>query len=426
MNLLRGCFNLPDFAKLHILAGLDFVFLLSIVYFGNYPVKKKSAFYSVLLRLFRYLTVISLLLVTVEKSEAQKQRFQAANLLYESRVNYGFLIAHHVEMEIYNSHFPSFEFTIAQAAYGKQQWEAFYNYPVTGVTYWNAWLGNSRDLGQAHAVFPYISFPWIKNNRNELNFRLGAGMAYLTKKFDRLDNYKFTAIGSHLNAAINLMIEYRWKPLHQLQLSAGLQLMHFSNGSTKTPNYGLNIPALSAGAAFRLNKENNYIRRRIRPDLTMFEFDGRKFLEIKAGTTFAVKETGDTDGKRYNIYAGFISATRSLDYKNKLGLCFDLSWDGSDALLVARSNTEPYNKAELTKPGISAAYELVLSRMSFAFNLGFYIGGKDKSEGLSYYKAGIHYLITKDIFTNLTLKTHFARADFVGIGIGYRFKALYY
>ena len=188
-----------------------------------------------------------------------QHRFQAANLLFEPRVNYGFLIAHHVEMEIYNRHFPSFEFSISQASYGKRQWESFYNYPVMGVTYYNAWLGNSRDIGQAHAVFPFISFPLQKNNKHELNFRMGAGLAYLTKKFDRLTNYKYNAIGSHVNAAVNLMVEYRWKPLDYLQLSAGVQLMHFSNGSVKTPNFGLNIPAVTAGDAFRLNKEQSYI-----------------------------------------------------------------------------------------------------------------------------------------------------------------------
>jgi len=287
-------------------------------------------------------------------------------------------------------------------------------------------LGNSPDLGQAHAIFPFIRFPWIKSNNTELSFRLGAGMAYLTKHFDRLDNYKYNAIGSHLNAAINLMVEYRWKPLNYLQLSAGVQLMHFSNGSTKTPNFGLNIPSLSGGVAFRINKENSYIRRRPRPDLTMFEFDGKKFLEMKVGTTFAIKQIGDIDGARYNVYAGFLSATKNLGYKHKLGLCFDLSWDGSDELLVNKTDPEPFKQSALTKPGFSAAYEMVLARLSFAFNFGFYVGGKDKSEGLTYYKAGINYLITRNLFANLTLKTHYARADFVGIGVGYRFRWIYY
>ena len=355
-----------------------------------------------------------------------QHRFQAANLLFEPRVNYGFLIAHHVEMEIFNRHFPAFEFAISKASYGKSQWESFYNYPTMGVAYYNAWLGSSNDLGQAHALYPFISFPLQKNHKQELNFRLGAGLAYLTKKFDRLTNYKYNAIGSHLNAAVNLMVEYRWKPVHYLQLSAGIQLMHFSNGSLKTPNFGLNIPSVSVGAAFRLNKEQQSIQRRLRPDLTMYEFDGKNFLEVKIGTIFGLKQTGDTDGEKFNVYAGFVSVMKSLEYKHKVGVCFDLSWDGSDALLVNRFNTEPYNKNELTKPGIAAAYELVLARTSFAFNLGFYLGGKDKSEGMTYYKVGIQYLIHKNLFANLTLKTHFARADYLGLGLGYRFKWGYY
>ncbi len=351
-----------------------------------------------------------------------QHRFQAANLLFEPRINYGFLIAHHTEMEIYNSHFPSVEFSIAQATYGRRQWESFYNYPVIGLSYWNAWLGNSQDLGQAHALFPFISFPIAKRDKHEFNLRLGAGLAYLTKKFDRLTNYKYNAIGSHINAAVNLQLEYRWKPLHHLQVSTGFQLMHFSNGSIKTPNYGLNIPSVTAGAAFRINKENSYIKRRIRPSLTMYEFDGRDYIDVKIGSIFAVKELGDTDGERFYVYSGFVSALKSLSYKHRIGFCFDISWDGSDARLISRTNTEPYHKIALTKPGLSAAYELVLARTSFEFNVGFYLGGKDKSEGMSYYKMGIHYLINKNIFANLTLKTHFARADYVGVGIGYRFK----
>ncbi len=355
-----------------------------------------------------------------------QQRFQAADLLFEPRVNYGILIAHHVEMEIYNSHFPSFEFSISKASYGKRHWESLYNFPVMGVTYYNTWLGNSRDLGMAHAVFPFISFPLYKDNKQEVNFRLGAGAAYLTKKFDRLTNYKYIAIGSHVNAAINLMAEYRWKPSPHIQLSAGIQLMHFSNGSLKTPNYGMNIPAVSAGVAFRLNKEQPYILRRPRPDLTMYEFDGQKHLEVKIGTIYARKQTGDIDGQKFNIYAGFVSVMKSLDPKHKVGLCFDLSWDGSDALLVNRSNTEPYRPRQLTKPGIAAGYELVLSRLSFGLNAGLYLGGKDKSEGIVYYKFGVQYLIHENIFANLTLKTHYARADYFGLGLGYRFKWGYY
>lgn len=346
--------------------------------------------------------------------------------MIESRANYGFLIAHHLEMETFNRHLPSFEINLARSTYGKNQWEALYKYPLTGVSYWNAWLGDRQILGQAHAVMPFISFPLLKSDKSELNFRLAAGMGYLTKKFDRIKNYKYIAIGSHLNAAINLMFEYRWKPVEHLQLSAGVQLMHFSNGSIKTPNFGLNIPSASAGLAFRINKENPYIKRSMRPSLTMFEFDGRQFLEVRINSLYGIKTIGEVISENYNVVAGAISVLKPVGYKGRAGLCFDLSYDASDAMYVGIKGVDYNNNLQLLKPGVAVMYEVVLSRLSFPFAIGFYTGGLYKSEGMSYYKLGIQYLVSRNVFTSITLKTHFARADYVALGLGYRFRVRHY
>ncbi len=349
---------------------------------------------------------------------------RAPNLLLEARGNVGFLIAHHLEMEVFNKHVPSFEINLARSTYGQQQWEALYLYPVTGVSYWNGTLGSSETLGKAHALMPYISFPLIKQPKNELSFRLAAGLAYLTQKFDRIENYKYIAIGSHVNAAINFMLEYRWKPTQQLQLSAGLQLMHFSNGSIKTPNFGLNIPSVSAGAAFRINKSNPYIMRSIRPSLTMYEFDGHDFLEFRIGSALGTKSIGEVISEKYNVMAGSFTVLKSISYKSKVGIGFDLSYDGSDARYVGEKGVDYNSELQLAKTGVSLVYELVLSRLSFPAALGFYTSGR-YNEGLSYYKIGMQYLITQKFFASMSLKTHFARADYVVFGVGYRFKMKY-
>lgn len=376
--------------------------------------------------LYTYLLLfLFFFLATFNKAFSQKTHgLNASNLLFEARGNVGFLIAHHLEMEIFNKHIPSFEINLARATYGQQQWEALYLYPVTGVSYWNGQLGSSETLGKAHALMPFISFPLIKQPKEELNFRLAAGLAYLTQKFDRIENYKYIAIGSNLNAAINFMLEYRWKPYDQLQLSAGLQLMHFSNGSIKTPNFGLNIPSVSAGAAFRINKSNPYIRRSIRPSLTMYEFDGHDFVEFRIGSAFGKKSIGEVISEKYNVMAGSFSVLKSISYKSKIGIGFDLSYDGSDARHVGEKGVDYNSEMELAKTGFSLVYELVLSRLSFPVALGFYTSGR-YNEGLSYYKIGMQYLITPSIFASMSLKTHFARADYVAFGIGYRFKTKY-
>ncbi len=339
--------------------------------------------------------------------------------------NYGFLIAHHLEMENFNSHFPSFQVSLARATYGKNQWEVMYQYPVTGFTYWNAWLGNPDVLGRAHALMPYISFPLVKKEKTELDFRLSAGLGYLTKKFDRLENYKYIAIGSHLNAAINLMFEYRWKPVNHLQLSGGVQLMHFSNGSMKTPNFGLNIPSVSLGAAFRINKENPYIKRAIRPTLEMFEFDGHKYIEVRIGSGFGIKDISEVSNERYKILTGNVSALKSIGYKGKVGIGIDFSYDGSDAHYLSVKGIEYKNDFKLVKPGISLMYEVVLSRLSFPLGVGFYTGGAF-FEVNTYLKFGLNYIIVRNLFLSVNLKTRYAKADFVVFGLGYRFKVKQY
>ncbi|HLN52908.1 MAG TPA: acyloxyacyl hydrolase [Lentimicrobium sp.] len=328
-------------------------------------------------------------------------------------------------METFNAHLPSLEFSLSRSTYGKNQWEVLYHYPVTGITYWNAWLGEPEILGRAHALMPYISFPLIKKDKTEFDFRLSAGMAYLTKRFDRLENYKYIAIGSHLNAAINLMFEYRWKPVNHLQLSGGVQLMHFSNGSMKTPNFGLNIPSLSFGAAFRLNKENPYIKRAIRPALKMYEFDGHEYIEVRIGSGFGIKDISEVSDKRYKVFIGSVCALKSISPKGRAGIGVDFSYDGSDSHYLGMKGVDYQNDFKLVKSGVSLMYEVVLSRMSFPIGVGFYTGGA-YFEGNTYFKFSINYIIERNLFLSVNLKTCYAKADYVAFGLGYRFRVKQY
>lgn len=371
------------------------------------------------------IAIISILFFTPNSLGQKPHSYQAPNLMFECQTNYGFLIAHHLEMEKFNTHFPSFEFSLSRSTYGKNQWEALYQYPVTGITYFNAWLGNSEILGKAHALMPFIRFPLRKQEKTELDFRLSAGIGYLTKHFDRLENYKYIAIGSHLNAAINLMVEYRWKPIQHLQFSGGIQLMHFSNGSMKTPNFGLNIPSLSLSASFRLNKENAYIKRSIRPRLTMYEFNGYSFIEVRVSSAFGFKDVSEVSNKRYKILTGSVCALKNIGYKSRAGIGVDFSYDGSDSHYLSSRGIDYENDFKLIKPGVSLMYEVVLSRMSFPLGVGFYTGGAF-FEGNSYFKLGINYIVLRNLFLCVNLKTRYAKADFLAFGLGYRFKVKQY
>ena len=352
-------------------------------------------------------------------------KLNTSNLLLEGRANYGFLINHNLEMQVFNAHFLAFEINLGGETYGKGRWEAMYAYPIIGVSYWYSNMGNSNFIGTANALFPYINFPLMRRDKYTLNFRLGGGLGYLTQHFDRLNNYKYLAIGSHANAALNLMFEVRWRPMPRANVSAGISLMHFSNGSLKTPNFGINIPSVNLALAFRLSKQNEYINRKMLPNLTKFEFDGQKYIEIDMGGAFGMKDISEY-GRRFYVYALSGNFFKTISYKSKVGVGFDFIYDKSDLYTAELKNIELRHKSQIIKPGANLGYQLNLSRTSFVFNLGFYLGGKVTRTASSYYKVGIRVMLSRCVFASLTLKTHFARADYVGLGLGYKLNLLYH
>ncbi len=347
------------------------------------------------------------------------------NLMIETRIHYGFLMSHHLELNIFQSHFPALEMSIEKATYGNQRWEAMYAYPIIGVSLWTSYLGEFKEIGKAIAIYPFIDFPIFGDQTNSLNFRLGVGLGYLTNKFDRITNYKNFAIGSHFNACGSLYFEYRYKPSKRFSLSISFGLTHFSNGATKTPNYGLNILTANMGIAYFLHKSNPYLNKKILPELYPFEFDGRKTIKLEFLASYASKDMSQQYGQRFMVFAGFINILKQISYKSKWGMGFDATYDTSDKFLLEKRGFSPVNSFQVLKTGVNVAYELMISKMSFLFNVGIYLSGKERSEGDLYQRLTLKYNVYKQLFANLVLSVHLGRAEYVGFGFGYGLDVIY-
>jgi hypothetical protein len=357
-----------------------------------------------------------------------RHQLRTPNLILESRAYYGWTLDHHIEMEPFQRHYPAYEISLMKATYGRTRWEYKYNYPFIGVSYWYSGLGNTPTLGSAHAVFPFINFPLLNREGFNFYFRLGVGLAYLTKPYDRYENYGNLAIGSHLNGAVNLLVEGRWRMGRRFMAAAGVGLMHFSNGAIKLPNYGVNIPCAHAAVSYRLTRENVHLRRKLLPELYPFEFDGKKFLNLDLNVGFGVKDMQATlgNGNLFLVTTGYVNLMLPVSFKSRFGLGFDASYDASDEKTLEMKGIEPNHRINLVKTGINAAYELEFSRMSIMLNLGSYISGLDKSDGYVYEKLAIRVGITRNIYGSLMLKAHYAKADYITFGVGYRLWIKYY
>jgi len=346
------------------------------------------------------------------------------NIQIEARFHYGFLLSHHLELNRFNSHFPMYEISLQKLTYGQNRWEQKYDYPLVGFSLLYSGLGGYQELGNVYAAFPFLNFPLFRQRESTINLRLGLGLSWLENKFDNITNYKNFAIGSHLNLAANIQFEYRRRINKRLTFAFGTTLTHFSNGTTKTPNYGLNIFTANIALSYSLYQPKRSGGRMLLPELYTYEFDGRQYLEMNLVFVVSNKDMTQSVGKRFMVYASHIDIMKRVSYKSKFGVGIDLTADLSDKYFLESNNTKA-NSYSYLKTGISVGYELVISRMSILTNVGIYVGGKIRKQGDAYQRFTLKYHINENFTTNLALNTHAGTADFIGIGLGYRLRFIY-
>lgn len=340
------------------------------------------------------------------------------NLEVDLRLSYGFIAHHRYEMKGYNAHFPLFEFSIQKQTYGKSAWQTYFNYPTIGVTAFYSSLGNIDIIGNAYAIYPFIYFPFNKNKTNTFEFRLGVGLGYLTEKYNHLENSHNTYIGSHFNAAASLTFEYKRQIADRYKISAFAGLTHFSNGCTNTPNHGINIPKAGIGVSYMLSEPHKFVPRQ--------HVDNSQFRKIRpefyAGISFGIKrikyqQKNDIAVCNFELY--LMDRVSNL---SKVGIGIDVVYDATDNIYVKEHYGADFKftSLELLKPGISAAYELLIGDASFLFNFGYHPYGLDMRYGRWYQKIALKADFGKYLYGKIALTTHWGVADFIGFGLGIR------
>lgn len=379
--------------------------------------------------MFKRLLFFYFICLTINVQPVQGQiikNFSKYNYQFEVRGHYGIFLQHHFEMQRFNSHFPAAEVCLQRATFGNKKWESLYNYPIVGVAAYFSSLGDFQEVGKVFAVYPFIDFPLNHNLENSLNFRLGLGLAWITNKFDPIENYKNFAIGSHLNAAASLYLEYRRRLSHRFTWITAFGLTHFSNGSMKTPNYGLNLLTVSTGFSWFLKSPNPYLNKKLLPELYKFEFDGKKWISTELALSLGMKDMTQEVGQRFFVYNLALNTMKQISMSGRIGLGFDLTFDGSDMAVLDKKQIPYDSKWQLLKPGANFAYEMLLDKTSFLFNLGFHLAGKELSEGQMYQKLSVKQHFTNNLYGMITLTVHYGKADYIGFGMGYRLNFKYY
>jgi len=309
----------------------------------------------------------------------------------------------------------AYDLSVSFPTYGKDFWEKLYRYPRQGVgfSYWS--LGNNDVFGKAYALYTFINIPFFKHTEKfSFNYQISCGAAYLPKIFDINKDHLNRAIGSHTNIYIHLGIDGKVTILPRCELVIEAGVTHFSNGKTRSPNYGINAGSFSLGLNYIFNNKGKII---LDPEIPGIENRYVQSVIYSAGT----KVYDNLLGKKYFVSSASYNLERILNHKRKIGLGADLSYDKSiSEALASEDGTPEKNFYKLIRFGLHASYAIRYKQLVLGIQIGHYLY-YSKSTVITpvYNKISIQYLITRNLIGSISIKSHMAKADCLEYGIGY-------
>ena len=298
-------------------------------------------------------------------------------------------------------------------------------YQGIGLGFYN--FGESRQLGNPVAFYLFqgarISSlaPWLSLHY-EWNFGLSAGW----KPYDSYYNSYNTMIGSKVNAYINANFYLRWRLSPRVSLLSGLTVSHFSNGNTKIPNAGLNTIGGNIGL------ECNFYRK---DDLKSLE---RKVALItqpfRRHFTYDFVFFGSSPSpEAYPVFGFNFTPMYNLNYKLRLGVSLDGTFDGGANLYTDGDVYGSVDKSDIVRPplgdqfalGLSGRAEYVMPFFVVGVGIGANVIGKNDLN-MFYQLLTLKIALSRAVFLHVGYRLqNFNEPNFLMLGIGFRFNGKY-
>jgi hypothetical protein len=232
----------------------------------------------------------------------------------------------------------------------------------------------------------------------------------------------------NVGTGVSFPIGERW------DITFDFDMTHFSNGSTRTPNIGVNLAGFALGGRYSFNPVRNYTKKidpeyrpQTRPVFERKEIP--KFIRHSEIILFGSMGGKTTTTQIYDGPTYFISSI-SVDYAwcyhhvGKLGVGFDGFYES--ALRDYPVRIEDPDFGDLTYAGFHIAHYLQIYRLTLVTQLGFNLSDHVSHKGKTYFQVGGSFNITDNFFARAALKTrNGAVADFIEWGLGYRIPFAY-
>ncbi|WP_223548832.1 acyloxyacyl hydrolase [Aestuariivivens sp. NBU2969] len=302
--------------------------------------------------------------------------------------------------------------------YGFNAWEQRYNYPDYGMSIAYQNLKN-KVLGNVVSAYVHYNFYFFKRY---LMFRIGQGLAYTNNPYNKENNFRNIAFGTHIMSSTYALLNYKKECLFDnIGFQAGLSFIHYSNANVKAPNTSINSISLNVGVTYRLEENSPEYQ------YTLIENDRGFRQSIKYNLVFrtGVNESDVVGSGQFPFYIVSAYTDKRINRKSALQLGVDVFFSNFlKELIYYKSVAFPEDNIsgdeDFKRVGVFVGHELFINKISILSQLGYYVYYPFDFEGRTYFRIGVKRYFGNKWFGALTLKSHGAKAEAVEFGIGVR------
>ena len=306
-------------------------------------------------------------------------------------------------------------------------------YQGIGVSY--HYLDNQRELGSPVSVYAFQGSRIARLSRTlSLDYEWNFGASFGWKKHDAFTNAYNGTVGSKINAYINLGFLLNWQLAPRWNLTAGLDLTHFSNGNTHYPNSGVNLIGARIGvvrtfgpAAEEASRETMElpVRERFQPHFTydlIIYGATRKRAMLNEGSPYMIPGSFGLVGLNFHPMYNFNRYFRA-------GVSLDAQYDESANVENHYAGGGPDDPKFFKPPfreqfsvGFSARGELVMPIFSINLGVGYNVFQKGKDTQGWYQILALKTSLTRHLFLHVGYQlSKFKDPNNLMLGLGWRF-----
>lgn len=381
-----------------------------------------------------YILLITLCLVTNVFAQGFK------NLSYSLSSGYGFVMpintfvnGENVDNQVIDRMY-NFTFRIGKDTDGSKSWHNLYNGLHYGLGLFHGIFNYSKNLGNPYAIYGYVGFNFLKMEKLQLRSEMAIGFSGIWDCYsetNRMNVAVSTPIESYIHANIHGLYFFN----DYFQMNLGASFIHFSNGTMKRPNKGLNILSPEIGLVYRptglnFSKDSSPIVFAPHWQTLASLYYGQKgmytfYWRKNADNTY----TPDTARGVYPIFGLQLRHQRALTLSHNLGLGMDLTYNES----LGKSDTAYYSIRGLKDTlsfhqrmtfSVFLTYEYNIHNFSIFLDPSFYIYAHKEGYFPTFHqRIGMRYQFPKGMYVQVSLRAKdFSIADYIEWGIGYRIR----